>query len=386
MSQYDFTNPPSRAGTGSLKWTAYLDRDVLPLWVADMDFQSAPEILHALRERVDHGIFGYTLPDRGVEEAVLHYLSNTHGIEADPSWLCWLPGLVPALNVVSQAIGEAGDAVMTCTPVYPPFLSAPKNQTRELITVPLCRRDDRWTFAFAAMEAAVTPRTKLFILCNPHNPIGRVFSRAELLELTAFCERHNLTLCSDEIHCDLILDDVPHIATATLGDAVAERTISLFAPSKTYNLPGLSCAYAVISNPTLRTAFRRAAQGYITEVNCFGYTGCEAAYRHGEPWRQALLAVLRQNREQLYTFVAENLPEITIHPMEATYLAWMDFRKYGLENPAAHVESHGLALSDGRLFGNPGWLRLNFGCSPTLLEQALERLHRAMTTKSVSGA
>ena len=327
---YDFDRVIDRAGTGSLKWDKYAGREVLPLWVADMDFQSAPEIIEALHARANHGVFGYTIPYESVVEAVRDYLREAHGYAVEREWIVWLPGLVPALNLACRAFAEGG-AVMTCTPVYPPFLSAPGNAGCALQAVPLTYRDRRWTFDFEAMEAAVTERTRLFILCNPHNPVGRCFSKEELLTLGDFCHRHRIVLCSDEIHCDLVLDAVRHHCLGTLAGPFQENTFSLFAPSKTYNLPGLACAYAVMPDARLRTRFQRTIRGIITEVNAFGYAGCEAAYRHGEPWRKALLDYLRENRRQVYTFVEEHMPGVVIRPMEATCLAWLDFRETGIE-------------------------------------------------------
>jgi cystathionine beta-lyase len=306
---------------------------------------------------------------------VLRYLADAQGLAVERDELVWMPGLVPALNVCAAAYAEPGEEILTCTPVYPPFLSAPVWRDRVLKTVPLALEGDRYTFDWAGLEAAVTPKTRAFILCNPHNPVGRVYTRDELERLAAFCERHNLVLLSDEIHCDLVLDpDVRHIPTLGLGEAVAARTVAMYAPSKTYNLPGLCCAFLVIPDARLRSRFRLAARGYITEVNALGYAGCAAAFTHGEPWRQALLAVLRANRDRLYAFLAEQCPQIVIQPMEATYLAWLDVRALGLENPVAHFEAHGIGLSNGVDFYAPGFLRFNFGCPPTMMEQGLARL------------
>ncbi len=375
---FDFDHAPDRAGTGSLKWDRYRGRDIIPLWVADMDFASPPAVVDALRARAEHRVFGYTVPYDEVVSEVLAYLRRRHGVEVQPSWLVWLPGLVPALNLLCRAFGTAGDAVMTCTPVYPPFLSAPVFQERKRIAVPLRLEDEVWHFDWDAMERAVTPDTRLFILCHPHNPVGRVWRREQLERLLAFCERHQLVLVSDEIHCDLILDDVPWTPTLALGERAAARTITLHAPSKTYNLPGLACAYAVIPDDGLRTTFLRACRGIITEINAFGYAGCAAAYRHGEPWRQALLAYLRANRELVYSFIRERMPGIVLHPMEATYLAWLDVRELKLEHPHRFFEDAGVGLSNGVDFGAPGFLRLNFGCPRARLLTALERMARAL--------
>ncbi|MGC6424449.1 MAG: MalY/PatB family protein [Lentimonas sp.] len=379
-TRYDFDSCPERSGYGSLKWEKYKGRDILPLWVADMDFVSAPEIIAGLQSRLDHPIFGYTVPFEAPIEAVIHYLERSHGYGARASWLNFLPGLVPAINLCCHAFTEPGDSVMTATPVYPPFISAPDYANRELIKVPLCLdRDDQWTLDFDAMEAAVKPNTKIFVLCSPHNPVGRVYTREELNKIGEFCVRHDLILISDEIHCDLVFDEnKKHIVTATLSEAIAARTVTLMAPSKTYNLPGLACAFSVIEDSKLRLQFQKTIRGIITEVNCFGYAGCEAAYNHGEPWRQALLAYLRGNYALVYRFIKEEIPEITFRPMEATYLAWFDVKNLDLENPVKFFEDHGVGLSDGVPFDGHQHLRLNFGCPRSRLIEGLEKMKAAL--------
>jgi cystathionine beta-lyase len=271
-------------------------------------------------------------------------------------------------------------------------MSAPSQQERSVITVPLALRAGagpasatapagRWEIDWDAMERAVTPQTKLFFLCNPHNPVARVFGRDELGRLAEFCLRHDLILCSDEIHCDLILDGQRHVPTGTLGGAIARRTVTLMAPSKTYNLPGFGTSLAIIPDATLRAQFVKAATGIVAEVNCLGYTACEAASRQGEPWRQALLAYLRGNRDFLLDYVARELPGVDLAaPIEATYLAWLNIAALGLKDPVTHFERHGVGLSDGRYFGAaPGsHLRLNFGCPRAVLAEALARMKRAL--------
>lgn len=380
--EYDFDSCPDRKAYGSLKWDKYKDRDILPLWVADMDFKAAPEILSALQARLDHGVFGYTIPYEAPVEAVLNYLERAHNYPARANWLNFLPGLVPAINMCVHAFTESNESVMTATPVYPPFLSAPHYAGRELIKVPLALdAEDRWTLDFEAMEAAIQPHTRLLILCSPHNPVGRVFTRSELCALADFCERHDLILISDEIHCDLVFDEsARHILTATLGESIAARTVTLMAPSKTYNLPGLACAFSVIENPQLRGRFQEAIRGIITEVNCFGYAGCQAAYEVGEPWRKELLRYLRGNYEWITQFIEQELPRIVFRPMEATYLAWFDVSALGLENPTAFFEQHGVGLSDGIPFDGKQHVRLNFGCPRTRLEAGLRRMKAAVDT------
>lgn len=351
-----------------------------------MDFITAPEILAELRARTEHGVFGYTVPPAEAVQAVQNYLLREHNWKIEPEWIVWLPGLVPGLNLMARAYGQSGDSIMTFTPVYPPFLTAPANSDRQLLAIPLIRKDlpnlgEKWTFDFDAMEKVITPRTKMLFLCQPHNPVGRVFSRAELEELADFCRRHDLIVCSDEIHCDLILEpDVKHVPFATLAPDLQERTISFYAPSKTYNLPGLSCAFGVIPSLRHRTAFKRAAQGIVTEINCYGYTGCAAAYNLGAPWRDELITYLRANRDSLYSFTKEHLHGLSLWPMEATYLAWFDARSLKLDNPAAFFEQHGVGLSDGTYFGTPGFVRINFGCPRSTLETALRRMAKALAT------
>tara|TARA_R100000027_G_scaffold67028_3_gene64312 strand:- start:31718 stop:32863 length:1146 start_codon:yes stop_codon:yes gene_type:complete len=374
--KYDFTSFPDRSDTGSLKWDRYADKDVLPLWVADMDFRSAPEILEALHRRVDHNVFGYTLPHEEPVEAVLNYLKTKHGLTVQREALLFLPGLVPALNLAARAFCRDGASVVTSTPVYPPFLTAPTNARVPLHDVPLIRKDGRWTMDFDALALIDSGGT--FFLCNPHNPVGTCFTETELRRLITLCREKDWILCSDEIHCDLVLDETArHIPTLALADSETDSVAALYAPSKTYNLPGLACAFAVIPNPQLRARFKREIQGIITEINCFGYAGCTAAYNEGEPWRQELLQVLRTNRGKVYDFFETQSDRISFYPMEATYLAWFDCRKLPLENPGQYFEEHGVGLSDGTPFGAPGWLRLNFGCPTELLEKALGRLQKA---------
>jgi cystathionine beta-lyase len=243
-------------------------------------------------------------------------------------------------------------------------------------------QDDRWTIDWATLERAVTPRTRLFYLCNPHNPLARVWRRDELVRLGEFCVRHNLVLCSDEIHCDLILDPaLPHIPTGTLGDEIARRTITLMAPSKTYNVPGLGTSFAIIPDPALHARFVRATAGVVAEVTALGFTACEAAYRDSEPWRQGLLAYLRGNRDLLLDFVTRELPGVKIEaPIEATYLAWLNVSALKLADPIAHFEQHGVGLSDGAFFGAPkgSHVRINIGCPRTTLTEALRRMKAAL--------
>jgi len=379
---FDFDTPVQRAGTDSQKWQKYAGRDVLPMWVADMDFKSPPAVIAAIQERVAEGVYGYARPKKSSNDAVVAALEQRYGWKIDPSWLVWLPGLVVGLNVAAQAFAAVGEEVLTLAPVYPPFMTAPRNSGRVPVTVPFVLNGARWEIDWAALERAVTPKTKMFFLCNPHNPIARVWRRDELVRLAEFCLKHQLLLCSDEIHCDLILDPaLKHVSTATLSPEIAARTFTFMAPSKTYNLPGLGTSLAIISDPTLRARFVRATAGIVAEVNTFGYTACEAAYRDCEDWRQALLAYLRGNRDHLVDFVARELPGIKIEaPIEATYLAWLNVTALELKDPVAHFEKHGVGLSDGVYFGAPKghYVRINLGCTRATLNEALRRMKAAL--------
>ena len=376
--RFDFDTPVDRRGTGSLKWDLYQGRDIIPLWVADMDFAAPPAVIAALKKRVSHGVFGYTLAPRELPEVVTQMLEREHGWKTDPQWLVWLPGLVTGINVVCRAVGETGDAVMTTTPAYPPFLHAPGLSGRSLTTVPHLDDGTRSVFDFAGMEQAMTGSTRLFLLCNPQNPTGRVFTREELLRLARICLSRGAIICSDEIHCGLVLDpDARHLSIAALDEEIARMSITLLSPSKTFNLPGLGFSLAVIPDNGLRERFRRAMEGIVPHVNTLGYTAALAAYHDSEAWRSALIDYLRTNRKLVETFVAQT-PGMSMHHVEATYLAWIDCRQLGTQDPAAFFERNGVSLSNGKDFGAPGFVRLNFGCPRGTLARALERMESAV--------
>ena len=374
VTDYGFDMPLDRREGDSLKWNKYAGRDVLPLWVADMDFAAPPPVLAALERRIKDSCLGYPVPTSSLVEAVITYLRREYGWNVLPEWLVWLPGIVTGLNVACRVVD--GD-VMTATPVYPPFLSAPRLSGNKLAAVPLKLAGNRWGWDFAAMEAAITPDTRLLLLCHPHNPVGRVWDAGELAELSAFCKRHNLFVCSDEIHCGLIIEEgCKHTPMAMVDREIAERCITLMAPSKSHNIPGLCCSFGVISNDALRRRFTGVMRGIVAEVNVLGFTAAEAAYRESEDWRAALLDVLRRNRDLVEAAVAQ-MPGLSMTHVEATYLAWIDARGLGVTNPAQLFEEAGVGLSNGADFGLPGWVRLNFGCPRETLEAALERMRKA---------
>ncbi|MBT8037379.1 MAG: PatB family C-S lyase [Verrucomicrobiae bacterium] len=377
----DFDQIIPRRGTGSLKWDKFPTLD--PFWVADMDFTSPEVIIDALQKRVGHGVMGYALPHTGLMDSLLEYMHNRHQLTIEQEQIVHLGGLVPALSLAARAFGQPGDAVMTCTPIYPPFLGVQHDAKMNLISVPHTIHAGRWEFDWDAMETAVTPETKIFLLSNPQNPLGRVFTSKEIEQLASFCDRHDLILISDEIHCDLILDDqkTPHICAAGLPEHLQKRIITLLAPSKTYNIAGLGYAFAVIRDDSLRRKFIAARGHTLPEINCLAYYAAEAAYRHGEPWRQELIAYLGKNRDTVTDFIRTQTPGLVIPDIEATYLAWIDCRTLEVENPALFFEKEaGLYLSDGNYFGAPGHVRFNYGCPHRRVLEGLQKMDRALVT------
>jgi cystathionine beta-lyase len=376
----DFDRPINRHGTASVKWDRHAGRDIMPLWVADTDFASPPEVLQALHERVDHGVFGYTrTPDELVAE-VVDFLDRTYGWAVDPSWLVWLPGLVSGLSVCCRAFAGPGEAVLTSTPIYPPFLKCPVAMERALQTADLACDQGQWTFDWDRFEAAVDDRTRLYLFCSPHNPCGRTWTAEELAALADTCARHQLVICSDEIHSQLLLDDRPHAPLATLAPEVAARTVTLMAPSKTYNIAGLGCSYAIISDPGLRRRFERAAAMIVPHPNLLGYAAALAAYRHGDAWLAAQLDYLRRGRDLVQAAVAD-LPGVSMTHVESTYLGWLDCRGLGVDHPAAYFEEFGLGFQAGREFGLPGFVRWNFGTTHANTREAIARLQRAVAAR-----
>ena len=378
---FEFDATPDRHDSASSKWEKYGDRDIIPLWVADMDFRTAPCIIEMLSERVRHGIFGYTQPPAELPRAIEQALARDFDWTIDPDWLVWMPSLVVGLNVVSRAFAEQGEEILTAVPIYPPFLSAPRNADRVTVTAPLLDQEGRWLWDFDALERAVTKKTRTLLLCSPHNPTGRVWSADELHTLATFCDRHNLVLVSDEIHSGLVLDrDKKHIPIASLGD-VADRTVTLLSASKTFNLPGLGCAFAIVPNAQLRAKLQRTMRGIVHHVGALGYFATLAAYRDGKSWQLALLDYLRDNRDLVEARLS-SLPGIRTWHVEATYLAWIDGRALPVKDPATFFEDAGVGLYDGALFDAPGFLRLNFACSRSLLVKALDRIQSAVDSLS----
>ncbi len=390
MTTYDFDTITERRGTDSAKWKwgsnhEPLVDDVLPLWVADMDFQSPPAVIQALQERAAHGVFGYVGPPRELQEVIVERLQKLYNWTVKPGEIIFMAGLVTGINVTCAAVGEPGDGVLMQPPVYGPFLGAPKNRERcaQFAELALVQngQDVRYEIDFDVFESAITDQTSLFLLCNPHNPVGRVFTRAELERLAEICLKHDIVICSDEIHCDLLMDGNQHIPMASLSPEIADKTITLLAPSKTFNLAGLGCGFAVVQNPDLLKRMQAKSHG-IGHVEIFGYAGALAAYREGADWLEELLVYLQANRDYLVDYVKANLPGVRTTTPEGTYLAWLDCREAGIEGVPADffLEKARVSLNDGAWFGRggAGFVRLNFGCPRETLDQALVHMHKSL--------
>jgi cystathionine beta-lyase len=384
----EFDRVIDRRGTASLKWD-YSRRftgleALLPLWVADMDFPSPPEVLQALRRRVEHGIFGYTLEPESYFQAAMDWVQHRHGWRIQREWLLPAPGVVPAINLAILAFSKPGEEVVIQPPVYYPFAQSISRNGRVVAENPLNLEGRRYSMDFAQLERLIGPRTRLAILCSPHNPVGRVWERDELARLADICLRGGLILLSDEIHCDLVLPGFRHLPTASLSEELAASTVTFLSATKTFNLAGLGGSLAVIPNPELRRRFQKTKESLWTEVaNALSTIASEAAWRHGEPWLERLLAYIESNYEFLVRFLEERLPKARVMPLEGTYLAWIDFSALGLRDAqlkARILERAGIWLDEGPLFGTggQGFQRLNLACPRATLREGLERLTGAL--------
>lgn len=374
---FDFDKEIDRSNTMSLKWDKYKGQDVLPMWVADTDFRSPECVIEALGKRVEHGIFGYSRPSPRLIELIVNRLAERYGWQIDPSWLVFLPGVVPGLNLACRAWTAPGRGVITPKPVYYPFLLAPGINDRPLLNVPMVEQDGRWVLDLEELELQAAG-ADLLLLCHPHNPGGTAFTRDELLAIQAIAERHDLVVCSDEIHCDLILDkNVRHQPYGAISPEAADRCAVMMAPSKTFNIAGLCCSFAVIPNERLRFRLQQAMRGICADVNLLGFVAAEAAYEGGDSWLEAQLDYLRGNLALIEEAVAR-WPGVNLARHQATYLAWIDVAALGLDNPIAFFEQAGVGLSPGAQFGNGQFVRLNFGCTRATLREALDRMERAI--------
>lgn len=388
-SSYRFDQPIQRTGTHSIKWDYrrrfFGQEDVWPMWVADMDFASPPEVQDALMARAGHGIYGYTGESRAFYDGLLGWLQERHGWTVDKEWLKLVPGVIPALNWCVHAFTAPGDEVIIQPPIYPPFYSCVNNNDRRVVENPL-RQDaeGRYRMDLDHLESQIGPRTKMLIFCSPHNPVGRVWSEEELQALGALCVKYGLVLVSDEIHFDLVWSAARHRPMATLAGDIQARTVTLSSPAKTFNLQGLQTGFAVIPDPALRQAYAKVLErNGIFMQNVMSLAAIAAAYQHGAPWLEALKAYLADNRRHLEAAV-ETLPGIRLTPAEGTYLAWLDCRELGFDTQDAlrrfFIEQARLGLNDGATFGEAGngFMRLNYGCPRSTLDEGLHRLREAL--------
>jgi cysteine-S-conjugate beta-lyase len=381
---YDFDRVVERRGSGSAKWE-YYPEDVLPMWVADMDFPSPEPVVRALHARADHGFFGYAFRQEGLVEAVQARLERLYGWQVAAEEVVFIPSLVSGINLVCRAFAQPGDHVLNLTPAYPPFLDAPRHHglvSDELALAPtVAGRTVRYELDMDAFAAAFHARTRIFMLSNPHNPIGVAYSPAQLQGMAEACLRHNTIICSDEIHADLLLGGTRHTPTATLSPEIAARTITLISPSKSFNLPGLGCGVAVVPNKELRTQLQQAGHGIVPHVNAMGLAAARAAFAECDGWLDELRAYLTANRDFYVSYVVEQMPQLRTTVPEATYLGWLDCRDSGLDDPYSFfLQDAKVALSGGKSFGagSEQFVRINFGCPRALLEQGLDRMRAAL--------
>ena len=372
----DFDKLVDRSNTSSLKWDRYKDTEVLPMWVADTDFKVAPEITEALKVRAEHGVFGYTLVPNELKDLIVQRMNDLYHWSIDSSAIVFIPGLVCGLNVASRAYAGEGKSVGIPTPIYPPFMSSVTNAGAMQTFIPFIEENGRWMIDWSELDA-IADNIDMLMLCNPHNPGGTVYRRDELERLASLAEQHDWLICSDEIHCDLILDELDHIPFASISDEAKARSCTLMAPSKTWNIAGLGCSFAIIEDANLRSRFKRTMQGIVPEINLMSIEAAIAAYKQGDDWLKAQIHYLQGNRDYIESEI-EGISGLTMLHTEATYLAWIDASALSLDNPAAYFEAQGVGMSGGRDFGADQFIRLNFGCTRSLLEEAMRRIKAAI--------
>jgi cystathionine beta-lyase len=383
--KYDFDRVIDRRKTGSMKWD-FCESDVLPMWVADMDFESPREVIDAMVSRAEHGIFGYTPTTPSYQDSVVGWMKRRHGWEIKRTWIITTPGVVPALSLAVLAYTQPGDRIIIQSPVYHLFAPIIKNNGRQIMENSLKPVGGRYEMDFEQLEKsfAFGARTRMMILCSPHNPVGRVWERDELMRLAKICADHEVLIVSDEIHSDIIMDGYKHTPIAMLSDQIAHNVITCTSASKTFNLAGLECSNIIIPNKKLFNQFNNITENiWIKGSNIFGLVATEAAYRHGQGWLEQLLVYIKKNYDFLVSFLNEHIPQIRITPLEGTYLVWLDFRGLGL--PSSEIKDilqrrARVLLEDGSVFGDggEGFQRINIACPKEILKDALNRIAEAL--------
>lgn len=387
MKIYDFNKPIDRRGTHCVKVEAlenYFGRkDLLPLWVADMDFETPDFIIEALRRRLDHAVLGYPVAYDGYWNSIIGWLRDRHGWEVEREWLRYIPGIVKGIAMVINAFTEQGDKVIIQPPVYHPFRLVPEHNGREVVMNPLRRVGDRYEMDFEQLESVIDEKCKLLILSNPHNPVGITWSKATLQRLAEIAAKHNIIVVSDEIHCDMALYGNRHTPFATVSEEAARCSITFGAPSKTFNIAGVVSSFAVVPDPVLREKFFSWLTANEMDMpTIFAMTATEAAFTEGEQWRQQMIAHIEGNIDYVEAFLSENIPAIKLIKPEASFLVWLDCSAMGLKHEELiklMVDEAHLAMNDGAMFGIGGeqHLRLNVGTQRSVLEQAMQQLKSA---------
>lgn len=383
--KYDFDKIVDRRNTGSVKWDTNKDRSILPLWVADMDFPSPQPIIDAIKQKMELGIFGYSFPPDSYYEAIMGWLKKRHNWEIKRDWITWSPGTVTALHMLIRAYTEPGDKVIIQKPVYYPFFVSIKNNHCEIVDNPLKYVNGRYVMDFDDLEVKTQdPKAKVLILCSPHNPVGRVWTKEELSRLGEICLRNKVIVLSDEVHHDLIYKGYQHISLAAINEEFAQNSVTCIAPSKTFNLAGLQTSVIIIPDERPRQLYDTVLFGnYLKRPNLFGIAALEAGYRHGEEWLEQLLEYLEGNLNFLIDFIKQKLPRIKVIRPQGTYLVWMDFRELGMDAKALEefmLNKAKLWLDEGYIFGEGGvgFERINIACSRATLTEALHRLEKAV--------
>ncbi|RNB91426.1 putative C-S lyase [Brevibacillus fluminis] len=383
---YQFDDVIDRNGTRSLKWDDrrrfFEDRDVLPLWVADMDFASPPCVTEALVKRAQHPIYGYPSKPAELNQALIGWMKRRFDVEVKEGWLATVPGIVPGLHFAIDALTEPDEKVIVQTPVYQPFYQAVRNRGRQLIENPLIEVDGDYQMDFDDLRRKIDEKTRMLILCSPHNPVGRVWRKNELMTLAEICLEHDIIVVSDEIHSDLVYEKGSHTPFYSLSPEIADKSLTFVAPSKTFNLAGLFSSFVISPNARMLRQFQVAMSRTGVEfINMFGIEAMTAAYQGGDEWLDQLLVYLRGNADYIRQFLQEHVPQVTMRVPQATYLGWMDFRQLGLppaEIKRLMIHEALLGLNDGTGFGEAGagFQRINFACPRSTLEEAMHRLER----------
>jgi len=385
--KYNFDEIIDRRNTESAKWKAlkglYGREDIIPMWVADMDFKSPPEVIQSLKERADHGVFGYPMIDDNYFDSFVNWVKKRHELNISKEWIITADGVVDALKIAILAFSKPGDKVVIQTPVYYPFYNIIKSNGREILRNSLKTENGNYLMDYEDLEKKLSDkRTKLFILCNPHNPVGRVWTKQELKKLSDLCIKHNVILLSDEIHSDLIYPSNKHIPIVSISQEIKEKSLTFYAPSKTFNLAGLKASYVVIPNNELRNEYKNTIESISSSsLNIFGMIAAKAAYEKGEDWLKELLIYLESNIDFVISFFNNKLPKVKITKPEGTYLMWLDFRAYGDEEKIKEilVNQAKVGLEEGSIFGEEGkgYFRMNIGCPKSVIEKACNNIYNA---------